>query len=146
MTTKGEFLVVYNTANFLAENSFTKLGLTAKKYCNAFKEDYEALALEETYEVRAPFYLKVDGKVSKNDKGAPIVDESKEKELSAALSAWKKQPIELTGTFTPITTLLPKALMISPAIFDTINGHVINIDEEVYLEIVGAELEKESKA
>lgn len=136
---KGQFLIKYNTALQVANTAFSKLGLTAKKFTKAYKDDYDDLADEEHF-IRKDFAKVVDGQAQKDQQGQLVMDDSKERELVAALRAWKKEPIcfEL-DKFTPVK-LSGKTLFISPAIYEELNGFVFDVNEEVYLEEVEKEI------
>jgi hypothetical protein len=142
---KGEFLVLYNTAAQVANNAFNKLGLAAKRYTKAYADEYGDLADEEHF-IRKDFAQLDENKQAKKDQqGALIMDDTKEKELVAALKAWKKEPIEFElDNFIPIK-IEGKLLFMSPAIYEVLNGHVFNVPEEEYYAAIEAEIERQDK-
>lgn len=139
---KGEFLIKYNTAIQVANTAFSGLGISSKKYTKVYKDDYDDLADEEHF-IRKDFAKIVDGVAQKDQQGQLVMDSLKEKELFVALKAWKKEPIcfEL-DKFTPVK-LSGKTLFISPAIYEELNGFVFDVSEEVYLEAVEKEIQRQ---
>lgn len=143
---KGEFLIKYNTAIQVANNAFSKLGLAAKKFTKVYADEYSDLADEE-YFLRKEFAETegegVSKKAKKDEDGNFIVNNSKEKELFAALKAWKKEPIGFEmNKFTPIK-LEGKLLFMSAPIYDELNGYVFDVSEEDYLATLEAEMIKQ---
>lgn len=141
---KGQFLIKYNTALQVANTAFSKLGLTAKKFTKAYKDDYDDLADEEHF-IRKDFAKVVDGQAQKDQQGQLVMDDSKERELVAALRAWKKEPVcfEL-DKFTPIK-LEGKLLFMSAPIYEELNGFVFDVEESVYLDALEAEVIRQSE-
>ena len=139
---KGEFLIKYNTAIQVANTAFSGLGISSKKYTKVYKDDYDDLADEEHF-IRKDFAKIVDGVAQKDQQGQLVMDDSKERELVAALRAWKKEPIcfEL-DKFTPIK-LEGKLLFMSAPIYEELNGFVFDVSEEVYLEAVEKEIQRQ---
>ena len=141
---KGEFLIKYNVASQLANNAFSKLGLASKKFTKAYADDYGDLADEEHF-IRKDFAKIVDGAAQKNQEGALVMDDSKERELVAALKAWKKEPIEFElNKFTPIK-IEGKLLFMSAAIYEELNGFVFEVSEEDYLAALEAEVIRQNE-
>jgi hypothetical protein len=138
--TKGEFLVLYNTAGQVANNAFSKLGLAAKRFTKAYADEYSDLADEEHF-VRKEFAQLDENKQAKKDQqGALIMDDTKEKELVAALKAWKKEPIEFElNKFMPVK-IEGKLLFMSAAIYEELNGFVFDVSEDDYIAAVEAEI------
>jgi hypothetical protein len=144
---KGEFLIKYNTAKQVSEAAFSKLGLAAKKFTKAYQDEYADLSDEEHF-LRKDFAIIEGEGVNKKAKterlqnGAEILvmDDSKEKELFAALKAWRKEEISFElDKYEPIK-LEGKLLFMSAPIYDTLNGYVFNVSEEAYLEALEAEI------
>ena len=142
--TKGEFLVLYNTAGQVANNAFSKLGLAAKRFTKAYADEYSDLADEEHF-VRKEFAQLDENKQAKKDQqGALIMDDTKEKELVAALKAWKKEPIEFElNKFMPVK-IEGKLLFMSAAIYEELNGFVFDVSEDDYIAAIEAEIEKQN--
>lgn len=142
---KGQFLILYNVANQVANNAFNKLGLSAKRYTKAYADEYSDLADQEHF-IRKDFAeLDENKKAKKDQQGQLIMDSSKEKELSEALKAWKKEPIEFElDNFIPVK-IEGKQLFMSPAIYEELNGHVFNVPEEEYYAAVEAEIARQKE-
>jgi len=141
---KGEFLVLYNVANQVANNAFSKLGLAAKKFTKAYVNEYSDLADEEHF-IRKNHCKIVDGQAQKDQQGQLVMDSSKEKELFADLKEWKKEPIEFElNKFAPIK-LEGKLLFMSAPIYDTLNGYVFDVSEEDYLAAIEAEIIRQNE-
>ena len=142
---KGTFLKKYNIANHVAENAFGKLGLSSKRFTNAYSDEYTDLSIEESF-IRKDFAeIGEDKKPKKDQQGNFIIDDSKEKELVAALKAWKKEPIVFEfnhAKFLP-AKLEGKALFVSAVIFEELNGFVFDVTEEEYLEAIESEVAKQ---
>ena len=136
--TKKDFLVIYNTANYAANNAFNKLGLKAKFFTNAFKSDFEVLADEEYY-LRAELAEKDNGVPKKDQSGQLIINYENEKKLMVELKKWKLEEFVLDKSklapFVP-TEKDEKCFLISPEIYETLNGFVFDLNEEKYLEIL----------
>lgn len=141
---KGEFIVKYNIANQVANTAYNKLGLSAKRWMRAYNDEYTDLSDQE-YFIKAAFAeLDENKKAKKDQQGLLIMDSSKEKELSEALKAWKKEPIEFElDNFIPVK-IEGKQLFMSPAIYEELNGHVFNVSEEEYYSAVEAEIAKQN--
>lgn len=141
--TKGEFLIKYNTAVQVANSAFSKLGLSAKKFTKAYADEYSDLSDEEHF-IRKE-YAETEGenaakKAKKDQNGSFIMDDSKEKELFAALKAWRKEPIEFEmDKFEPIK-IEGKLLFMSAPIYEELNGFVFDVSEEDYLANLEAEM------
>jgi hypothetical protein len=144
--TKGEFLIKYNVANQVANQAMGKLGLTAKRFTKAYADEFGDLADEEHF-IRKDFAQLDEQKQAKKDQqGQLILDDIKEKELVAALKAWKKEPIEFEfnyAKFQPVK-LEGKALFVSAVIFEELNGFVFDVSEEDYLEAIETEIAKQN--
>lgn len=144
--TKGEFLIKYNIANQVANQAMGKLGLTAKRFTKAYVDEFGDLADEEHF-IRKDFAQLDENKQAKKDQqGQLILDDTKEKEMVAALKVWKKEPIEFEfnhAKFTPVK-LEGKALLVSAVIFEELNGFVFDVSEEDYLEAIEAEIAKQN--
>ena len=148
---KGEFLIKYNVAIQVAEQAFNKLGLAAKRYTKAYADEYSDLADEEHF-VRKDFAI-VEGeginkkaKTERLQNGAEVLvmDDSKEKELRAALKAWKKEKVSFElDKHTPIE-LTEKLLIMSAPIFEELNGYVFIANEEDYLKALDQVQDKKS--
>ena len=136
--TKKDFLIIYNTASYLANNAFNKLGLKSKFFTNAFKSDYDVLSDEEYY-LRAELAEKDNGVPRKDQSGQLVVSLDNDKKLAVELKKWKSEEFILDKSklspFVP-TEKDEKCFMISPEIYETLNGFVFDLDEEKYLEIL----------
>lgn len=142
---KGQFLIKYNVAHQLANNAFSKLGLAAKKFTKCYADEYSDLSDEEHF-VRKDFAKIVDGVAQKDQQGQLVMDDSKEKELVAALKAWKKEPICFDiDKFAPIK-IEGKLLFMSPAIYDELNEFVFDVSEEDYLNTLEAEIIRQNES
>jgi len=140
---KGEFLIKYNVATQVANNAFSKLGLAAKKFTKAYADEYSDLADEEHFLRKDFAELDENKKAKKDQQGQLILDDSKEKELFKALKAWKKEPIEFElNKFTPIK-LEGTLLFMSAPIYEELNGFVFDVEEEVYLQALEIEIQKQ---
>jgi phosphotransferase system HPr-like phosphotransfer protein len=142
---KKEFLIKHNIASHVASKAFGKLGLTAKRFTKAYANEYEDLSDEEHF-IRKDFAKIVDGSVQKDQQGQLVMDGTKEKELVAALKAWKKEPIEFefnNAKFQPVK-LEGKDIFIAADIFEELNGFVFDVSEEDYLKAVEAEITKQN--
>jgi hypothetical protein len=142
---KGEFLLKYNVANQVANNAFSKLGLAAKRFTKTYADEYSDLADEEHF-VRKEFAQLDENKQAKKDQqGALIMDDTKEKELVAALKLWKKEPIEFElKKFMPVK-IEGKLLFMSAAIYEELNGFVFDVSEDDYIAAIEAEIERQDK-
>lgn len=133
--TKKEFLILYNTANFMANNSFNKLGLICKRFTKAFTDEFSDLADEEYY-IRAELAPKEGETIKKSHNGQPIISADKDKELSEKLNAWKAEGMKIDfskwSLFTPDLAKDKKLFLISPEIYETLNGFVFSLSEEDY--------------
>jgi hypothetical protein len=145
MLNKGEFLLKYNVASQVSNNAFSKLGLAAKRFTKAYADEYSDLADEEHF-VRKDFaQIGEDKQVKKDQNGGLIMDDTKEKELVAALKAWKKEPIEFeVNKFTPVK-IEGKLLFMSAAIYEELNGFVFDVSEDDYIAAIEAEIERQDK-
>jgi hypothetical protein len=145
MLNKGEFLLKYNVASQVSNNAFSKLGLAAKRFTKAYADEYSDLADEEHF-VRKEFAQLDENKQAKKDQnGGLIMDDTKEKELVAALKAWKKEPIEFeVNKFTPVK-IEGKLLFMSAAIYEELNGFVFDVSEDDYIAAIEAEIERQDK-
>lgn len=136
--TKKDFLIIYNTASYLANNAFNKLGLKSKFFTNAFKSDFEALADEEYY-IRAELAEKDNGVPRKDVNKQLVVSLENDKKLVVKLKEWKSEEFILDKSklapFVP-TEKDEKCFLISPEIYETLNGFVFELSEEKYLEIL----------
>ena len=145
---KGTFLTKYNIANQVANQAFSKLGLTAKRFTKAYADEFGDLADEEHF-LRKDFAQLDENKQAKKDQqGQLVMDDSKEKELVIALKAWKKEPIAFEfnhAKFLP-AKLEGKALFVSAVIFEELNGFVFDVTEEEYLEAIESEVAKQETA
>jgi hypothetical protein len=142
---KGSFLIKYNVANQLANQAFSKLGLAAKKFTKAYAEEYSDLADEEHFCRKSYSQLDENKHAKKDQNGGLIMDDSKEKELVAALKAWKKEPIEFEFDKFALVKIEGKLLFMSPAIYEELNGFVFDVSEEDYLVAIEAEIERQNK-
>ena len=137
---KGEFLTKYNTAIYLSQRAFNKLGLKSKTISNEYKNLFEELADEEYY-LRAEFASKnEDGTAKKDSNQQLIVTLENEILLISKLKAWKKEEVEVTVSSKIFIPTFPKdenLFKISPEIYDTLNGFVFELDEEIYFDILG---------
>jgi len=141
---KGEFLIKYNVANEVANKAFSKLGLMAKRFTKAYKYDYDDLADEEHF-VRKDFAKLEGGQAVKDQQGQLVMDSAKEKELFAALKAWKKEPVGFElDKFAPVK-LEGKILFMSAPIYDELNGYVFDVSEEDYLSAIEAEIIRQNE-
>jgi hypothetical protein len=142
---KSEFLIMYNTAVQVSNTAFSKLGLAAKKFTKVFADEYSDLADEQHFLDKDFAELDEQKKPKKEQNGTFIIDTKKEKEHFAALKAWKKEEIEVDfSKFTPIK-LEGKLLFMSAPIYDTLNGYVFDVPEEVYLEALEAEMVRQQE-
>ncbi len=142
--TKAEALIILNTALQVSETAFSKLGLTAKKFFKAFSDEYSDLRDEE-YFVRKDFAKLEGGQAVKDQQGNLVMDTAKEKELFAAVKAWKKEECDIDWSrFAPIK-LEGKLLFMSAPIYDTLNGYVFNVSEEDYLAAIEAEIVRQNE-
>jgi len=142
--TKEEALIILNTALDVSETAFSKLGLASKRFFKAFSENYSDLRDEE-YFVRKDFAKLEGGQAVKDQKGNLVMDTAKEKELFAALKAWKKEECDIDWSkFAPIK-LEGKLLFMSAPIYDTLNGYVFNVSEEDYLAAIEAEIIRQNE-
>jgi hypothetical protein len=72
------------------------------------------------------------------------MDDTKEKELVAALKAWKKEPIEFeVNKFVPVK-IEGKLLFMSAAIYEELNGFVFDVSEDDYIAAIEAEVERQN--
>jgi len=142
---KGTFLLKINLANRLSNEAFSKLGLASKKCVNAYKDEVTDLNDEQHFVMKDFAQLDENKQAKKDQNGGLVMDDSKEKELVAALKAWKKEPIEFElDKFAPIK-IEGKLLFMSPAIFDELNGFVFDVSEEDYIEAVEAEVIRQNE-
>jgi hypothetical protein len=144
MLNKGEFLLKYNVASQVSNNAFSKLGLAAKRFTKAYADEYSDLADEEHF-VRKDFaQIGEDKQVKKDQNGGLIMDDTKEKELVAALKAWKKESIEFeVNKFVPVK-IEGKLLFMSAAIYEELNGFVFDVSEDDYIAAIEAEVERQN--
>jgi hypothetical protein len=145
MLNKGEFLLKYNVASQVSNNAFSKLGLAAKRFTKAYADEYSDLADEEHF-VRKDFaQIGEDKQVKKDQNGGLIMDDTKEKELVAALKAWKKEPFEfVVNKFVPVK-IEGKLLFMSAAIYEELNGFVFDVSEDDYIAAIEAEVERQKE-
>jgi hypothetical protein len=101
--TKGEFNRKINVATQVANTAFSKVGLSATKFLKAYTNEAGDLA-DELYFVRKDFAeLDEQKKAKKDQSGNLIMDDSKEKEMVAAIRAWGKEPIQFElDKFVPV--------------------------------------------
>jgi len=142
--TKAEALIILNTALQVSETAFSKLGLASKRFYKTFASDYSDLADEE-YFVKKDFAKLEGGQAVKDQQGNLVMDTAKEKELFAAVKAWKKEECDIDWSkFTPIK-LEGKLLFMSAPIYDTLNGYVFDVSEEDYLAAIEAEIIRQNE-
>ena len=143
MLNKGEFLLKYNVASQVSNNAFSKLGLAAKRFTKAYADEYSDLADEEHFVKKDFAQIGEDKQVKKDQNGGLIMDDTKEKELVAALKAWKKEPIEFeVNKFVPVK-IEGKLLFMSAAIYEELNGFVFDVSEDDYIAAIEAEVERQ---
>jgi hypothetical protein len=136
---KGKFLVKYNTAVNLSQKFYNKLGLKAKSFTNTQLSVYEELADEEYYLMAELAEKKEDNSLKKDANQQLILTAENQKLLHLKLKSWKNEEVEL-NEFKPFIPELPKdnhLFLISPEIFETLNGFVFQLEEEDYLNILG---------
>lgn len=136
--TKGEFITIYNTATFISQRAFNKLGLKAKAFTKSQLSIFEELADEEYY-LRAELAEKNEDKTIKKDANQQlIITAENEKLLLPKLKAWKKEKVELNDfkVFIPELPKDEKLFLVSPEIFETLNGYVFQLNENDYLDIL----------
>jgi hypothetical protein len=132
----------------MAIKAMGKFGLSCKRFTKSYQNQYEDLADEEHFIKKDFAQFDEQKQAKKNQQGQLIMDDSKEKELVAALKSWKKEPIEFEfdhNKFAPVK-LEGKDIFVSAVIYEELNGFVFDVTEEEYLEAIESEVAKQETA